>query len=115
MHVERAHAPVAGAQQRALEQCPARALVALRGKDGDAELRVLAGARQMRHAVELELFIVDAEYRVTLEVDARNVTAQRYSTDRRAEAQPPVMRVERQEMPQQQSEEHTSELQSHVN
>jgi hypothetical protein len=98
MHEQRALAPVARMDLRALEQRAADALAAMAGKHRHAELHVTGAARKMRRAEEAKLVVEHAERGVVLEVDARQVIAHRVVADGDAEAQPPILCLELEEV-----------------
>jgi hypothetical protein len=68
------------------------------GKHRQAELRALAGAREMRYAEKLQIVAPDAEHRVACEIDALDIRAYRKIGLRNAEAQPAIVGVEREKM-----------------
>ncbi len=81
--------------QRPLHQRRADAAAAMPGQNRDAELGMRVGARQVCGAGELQRVIEHAKHRVASEVDARDVVVDGGIRDGVAEAQPPVLVLER--------------------
>lgn len=98
VHEKRRHAPIAGMQMGTGKQCAADAAAALALEHRNAELGMAVGAREMGNAEQMQIVIRDSEYRVLREIDALDVFAHRVVAERRAEAQPAVVRAELQEM-----------------
>src|SRR5207248_6499584 len=89
---------VPGAHARSRKQSAAQAAASTRGKDRQAELGALAGAREMRRSEELEVVAPDAEHCVATEIDALDIGAYRSVALRNAEAQPAIVGFEREKM-----------------
>jgi len=86
VHEERPHAPIAGAQVRAREQRTADAAAAVPRQHRDPELGVPAAAGDVRRTDEVQSVVIDAEGRIALEIDARDVRAHRIVVYRYPEA-----------------------------
>jgi hypothetical protein len=69
------------------------------GKHRQAELRTLAGAREVRYAEKLQIVAPDAEHRVACEIDALDIRAYRRIVLRGTEAQPAIVGIESEKMP----------------
>ena len=70
----------------------------MRGKDRQAELRALAGAREMRRTEKPQIVAPDAEHRVVPEIDALDIRAYSRIVLRGTEAQPAIVGVEREKV-----------------
>ena len=92
---ENVDALVARMHVRARKQRRTDAAAAMPGQDRDAELGMRVGPRQVCGAGELQRVIEHAKHRVAREVDARDVVVDGGIRDDDAEAQSPVLVLER--------------------
>jgi hypothetical protein len=83
---------------RALEEGAPESLAARLRDHRQAELGALVAKTDVQHREGLEVIVLHREEAVVLEIDARHVGAHAIVADRRTEAQPPVLAVEREEM-----------------
>jgi hypothetical protein len=66
----------------------------VRGQDRDAQLGLVAAAREVRGTGELQVVVEHAEDDVAVEIDARHVVVDRRIRDGEAKAQPAVLGIE---------------------
>jgi hypothetical protein len=59
----------------ARKQRSAQALATVTFENGQAELRMVVAARNMRGAKKPQIIVVHAEHRIPLEIDARHIRA----------------------------------------
>src|SRR5687768_17431751 len=97
-------------QAGAGEQGGADAAAAMAIEHRDAEFGVSLRAPDVPRADDLQVVADDAERRVLLEIDAPHVGAHRRVVERHAEAQPPVVGAEREEMSFERRAFHPGEL-----
>ena len=98
MHEQRVHAPIAGVLMRTGEETTAYATAALALEHRNPELGMAVGAREMGDAEQLQVVVRDGEHRVVREIDALDVFTQSVVAERRAEAQPAILRAKLQKM-----------------
>ena len=98
MHEQPRDETVAHVIRRAREERAAETATAMRWQHRYAELGHVFGECDMRDRREREVFVVDAEYRVGIEVDPLDILGDRRGGDHNAEAQPYIFAAEAQEM-----------------
>ncbi|MBK6981169.1 MAG: hypothetical protein IPH30_06510 [Betaproteobacteria bacterium] len=98
MDEDLANAAVREVHGGALEESVAQPAAAEPGKYGKAQLRAGGVVRHVRHRDEAHVLAGDREDRVATEVDALIEPSDGLVGDRRPEAQPPVLGIEREEM-----------------
>src|SRR5438128_5180393 len=98
MHEQPRDETVAHVIRRAREERAAETATAMRWQHRYAELGHVFGECDMRDRREREVFVVDAEYRVGIEVDPLDILGDRRGGDHNAEAQPYIFAAETQEM-----------------